>query len=258
MSDDPLAPVDLPADLVERVNALTPHQPLLVCCDFDGTLAPIVERPEDAAALPGVDQLLVQIAAAANTTVAVVSGRALADLQVLTGLADPVVLIGSHGSEFAGGFAEPVTAEQSELMTELDRTLSGIVDGVDGALLERKPISVAVHVRKAARPDAEAVLAAVRSGPAEWPGIHATAGKEVLELAVQRVDKSSAIEAVRRALPDAVAMFVGDDVTDERAFKALPATDITVKVGDGETAAHYRVASPEAVRALLALVAAIR
>jgi trehalose 6-phosphate phosphatase len=259
VTGDPLAPVNLPDDLVQRINALQPSQPLLLCCDFDGTLAPIVSRPEDAQALPGVDQLLTEIAAAPNTTVAVVSGRALADLQRLTGLSDPVVLIGSHGAESAGGFADPITPEQTETMAELDRTLSGIVAGVPGAQLEHKPISIAVHVRNVEDRDrAAAVLEAVSTGPAQWPGIHATAGKEVLELAVQRVDKTSAVEMIRSAVPDAVALFVGDDVTDERAFRALPEGDITVKVGEGETAARYRIASPEAVRGMLALIAGIR
>ncbi len=100
------------------------------------------------------------------------------------------------------------------------------------------------------------MLTALREGAATWPGVHATAGKEVLELAVQRVDKGSAINALR---PDGgVVLFVGDDVTDERGFAALRPDDIGVKVGPGDTAAQYRVADVPAVGDLLAALLAGR
>ena len=80
MSSDaggPGAAAPLPQDLVDRLRLLDPAEPVLVCSDFDGTLAPIVTRPEDAAPLPGISDLLTRLAAADLTTVAVVSGRSL-------------------------------------------------------------------------------------------------------------------------------------------------------------------------------------
>ncbi|MFN8126655.1 MAG: trehalose-phosphatase [Candidatus Nanopelagicales bacterium] len=248
-----LGPDSVPGDLSRRLGEVGPDVPLLVCCDFDGTLAPIVTRPMDARPLPGTPELLRDLADHPATTVAVVSGRSLADLRLLSGLGPPVVLVGSHGSEYETGFAEDLTDEQAALYRRLDADLTALVATAPGAELERKPISIAVHVRQASRADAGRVLAAMTEGPVTWPGVHATAGKEVLELAVQRVDKGGAIDRLR---PDGgVVLFVGDDVTDERGFAALRDSDIGVKVGPGDTAARYRVPDVPAVGDLLAVVA---
>lgn len=249
----------VPLNLIARLREIPADHPMLVCSDFDGTLSPIVTRPEDAAPLPGVDALLEQLANSDQTEVAVVSGRSLSDLKRLSGLTPPIVLVGSHGGEFESGFATAMSSEQTQLLGQLDDALTRLTADAPGTELERKPISIAVHVRQASRDDADRVLAAVREGPALWPGVHATAGKEVLELAVQQVDKGSAIAALRQAFDRAATVvFIGDDVTDERAFEALAAADVGVKVGAGPTAAEYRVESVESVRALLALLAALR
>ena len=172
--------------------------------------------------------------------------------------AQPIILVGSHGGEFESGFVAPLSTQQQELLQQLDTVLTQMVATAPGAELERKPISIAVHVRQADRADAERVLVAVREGPALWPGVHTTAGKEVLELAVQQVDKGSAVDLLRKQAADPTVVFVGDDVTDERAFAALRPGDVGVKVGGGDTAAQFRVESVESVRALLALLAALR
>lgn len=249
----------VPSELVARLREVPSDHPMLVGCDFDGTLAPIVTRPEDASPLSGIPELLERLAESDDTRVAVVSGRSLADLKVLSGLTDPVVMVGSHGGEFETGFVSELTAQQSELLRQLDSALTSLIADAPGAELERKPISIAVHVRQADRQDAQRVLEAVDGGPARWPGVHPTAGKEVVELAVQPVDKGTAIATIRRAFDrTATVVFIGDDVTDEAAFRALAPGDIGIKVGDGRSAAQYRVESVEAVRAVLALLAALR
>ena len=80
----------LPADLRDRLAEIPSAQPLLVCLDFDGTLAPIVTRPSDARPLPGTPELLRSLAALPDTEVSVVSGRSLADLRELSGLRAPI------------------------------------------------------------------------------------------------------------------------------------------------------------------------
>lgn len=255
-SDEPDA--SLPASLVERIRGIPADEALLVCCDFDGTLAPIVTRPEDARPLPGIPPLLEQLAAADHTTVAVISGRSLADLRTLSGLSDPIVLVGSHGAEFETGFVEELTTGQQELFGRLDSVLTELAATAPGVHLEHKPASIAVHVRQASRPDANRVMSELWDGPVSWPGIHATAGKEVLELAVLKVDKGGAVTHLRDSAAADCAVFVGDDVTDENAFRVLRREDIGVKVGEGDTAAGYRIASVPAVRSLLALLAALR
>lgn len=226
---------------------------LLVCCDFDGTLSHLVEHPGDARPVPGAAAVLGDLGGLPGTYAALVSGRSLDDLAALAGMPEHVHLVGSHGTEFARGQIESLDEGRRALLADVAAACDAIVASAPGVQAERKPASVAVHVRRASRPDAARVLAAVRSGPATIPGVHVTEGKEVIELAVVQAGKGHAVTTLRERWSVDAVLFVGDDVTDERAFEALdPARDVGVKVGDGETLAGWRVADPDAVVALLA------
>ena len=231
---------------------------LLVALDFDGVLAPIVQDPATSRPLPGSAAAVHGLADLPDTTVAMLSGRALHDLRTVSGFATPVRLVGSHGGEFDDGALE-LTDAQGALKEELDAAVRGIVDGEPGVRLEGKPAGVVVHVRGADEAVAERVLDAVRRGPARLPGVESTEGKAVLEMAVVQVSKGAAIDTLRARLEADAVLFVGDDVTDETAFARLRPGDVGVKVGAGETAAEYRVSAPEDVTDVLeALLAARR
>ena len=224
---------------------------LLVACDYDGTLAPIVEDPTRAVPLPEAVAALRALASLPQTTVAVISGRALRDLAALSRLPSEVHLVGSHGSEFDVGFVDALGPELQQLRGELVETLSGLVRRRAGVRLEVKPASVAVHLRGAAPEVSHLVLDAIRTGPATWPGINVTEGKEVIELSVITTNKGLAVDALRAQLSASAVVYFGDDVTDENAFAELHGPDLSVKVGAGPTAARHRVSGPvDAVRLL--------
>lgn len=228
---------------------------LLVACDFDGTLAPIVAQRDDARALPESIESLRALTRLDRTTVAVVSGRALADLAAVAQLPDGVVLVGSHGAELdAGPGDDDVTARRDALLHDV----IGVTAGVPGVDLETKPAGVAVHVRAAARSDAAAVLDALRAGPAQLPGVVAMPGKEVLELSVVSTDKGEALEVLGRRTGATATVFLGDDRTDESAFARLGAHDVGIKVGAGASAAEHRVPDPEVVADVLSALAEAR
>jgi trehalose-phosphatase len=229
---------------------------LLVACDVDGTLAPIVDRPEDAVADADGLAALAALAQLPRTTVALVSGRRLRDLRAMTSLGPDVVLVGSHGAEH-GDHAEvtPVTALALE---QVLREVRAIADGVPGVVLEEKAAGVAVHVRLADRADAARVTSEVAAGPSKLPGVRTTHGKEVVELSVVDADKGRAIDRLRHDSGADAAFYAGDDVTDEWAFARLAAPDVSVKVGPGETGARFRVTSTHAIPNLLALLAEAR
>ena len=236
-----------------RTVARTPH--LLVGCDYDGTLAPIVEDPALAAPIRESIAALRTLAGLPSTTVAVVSGRALRDLAALSRLPPEIHLVGSHGSEFDIDFVHALDTDQTRLRSQVLVALHAITDGVSGVLLEQKPAGIAVHVRQASRADAAAVLDAVRRGPASLDGVHATEGKEVLELSVVQTDKGDALAILRHRAGASAAVFIGDDTTDESAFARLTGPDVSVKVGPGETTATFRISDPADVSVLLALLA---
>jgi trehalose-phosphatase len=227
---------------------------LLVACDYDGTLAPIVEDPTRAVPLPESVAAVRALAALPQTTVAVVSGRALRDLATLSRLPSEVHLVGSHGSEFDVGFVERLAPELVDLRARLLAELQRITKEQGGGRLEIKPASIAVHTRAVAPDVAAMVQDAVRTGPATWPDIHVTSGKEVIELAVIATHKGTALDALRMQLSASAVLFIGDDVTDENAFAHLHGPDVGIKIGPGETRAGFRVESPLDAARLLGLL----
>lgn len=235
--------------------AATPR--LLVACDFDGTLAPIVEHPSQARGVPAAMQALSTLTELPDTTVAAISGRSLDDLVAVAAPPAGVRLVGSHGAEFDGA-RTALQPEQRELHARLRAALQQIIADTPGAWLETKPTGLAVHVREAEPAAGERVLAEVRSGPASWDGATATEGKAVIDLAVVQADKGTALTTLREDAKATAVLFAGDDVTDEKAFAALREIDVGVKVGAGETLARYRVAAPADVAELLTVLAAAR
>jgi len=224
------------ADLSHALAAVAAAARLLVVCDFDGTIAPIVDDPSAATPDPRAVAHLLALADLPGTSVALLSGRSLASLAALSGFGDAgtaVRLVGSHGAEHAESASHPSAA----VLELIDRTRA-VTAPFDGVELEPKPHGVAVHVRRAAQPNA--ALAAVTAF-AESTDLHVLHGKLVIELSLVRVDKG---DAFRVLLADSLAdraVVLGDDVTDESTFAAARPVDVTIKVGDGDTQARHRV-----------------
>jgi trehalose 6-phosphate phosphatase len=245
VSDPAGAPLD--PDLDRALAALAGRRPLLVASDYDGVLAELVDDPSAAVPLAGVAEVLARLAAADGVTVALVSGRGVADLQRTSGLTGPYRWVGSHGAEFDGPLAGELAARRDALA---DR-LAPLVEATPGARLEVKPASVAVHVRQVTDPAAATVLLD-RVGQVADPSLTRKPGKAVLELAVTDADKGSALRRLRDELSAAGVVYLGDDVTDEDGFRTLGPDDVGVKVGEGRTAARYRVPDLDGALAVLA------
>jgi len=244
----------LPADLIAALDTVAATPRLLVTSDFDGTLSPIVNNPADARALPAGSAALLDLAALPDTFVALVSGRALEVLRELSGMPTSVHLVGSHGAEFNTGFTQTV---DSALLGEIVDSLTEIASRYPGTAVETKPASAALHVRNASPDDGEAALAAAREAGTQWAA-EPTEGKAVLEFAVVTTSKGTAIDVLRERDQATAVVFLGDDVTDEKAFARLRDGDVGVKVGPGPSAAQYRVGSPEDVAEALAYLAVRR
>ncbi|MFG1639154.1 trehalose-phosphatase [Amycolatopsis sp. NPDC049252] len=241
----------LPAELRRAIVQIARTPRLLVACDYDGTLAPITLNPDEARPLPESVGALRSLAGLHETTTAVISGRALRDLATLSRLPSEVNLVGSHGSEFDIGFIHALDEKARELHRRLEAELEQLVLDVPGVSLEVKPASIAVHVRRAEHEAGRRVLSAVHNGPSRWEGVSTTDGKEVVELAVVQTDKGRALDILRHQVGATAAIFLGDDVTDEKAFARLSGPDLGIKVGDGETLAGFRV--PDTVDVALVL-----
>lgn len=244
--------------LEQRLAQIAEAEELLVASDFDGTLAPLEEDPSLVAAEPGAIEALAALAALPRTHAAVVSGRALEDLRARTGEPERVHLVGSHGGEFGPTFAQKLPPEAAALRDELCEELSRIAGGGRGFMIERKPASVALHYRNADPGDAAEALECVWQGPAARPGVWPKQGKMVVELAVIPADKGKAMDLLRRRFKATAVVFVGDDLTDEDAFRRLGPGDLSIKVGPEPSVAAYRVGTTADVAALYNDLALLR
>jgi len=251
-------PVD-DADL--RRVAAAPY--LLVVSDFDGVLAPFVDDPRDAAAVPESMAALERLAGLPATTVALVSGRGRDDLAARSGASTAVVFVGGHGGEWAEGSTVELTEDDRRRHAELIAELEAIARDVPGSSVETKTSSAALHYRTVPEPaDRERARRAALEGPGSRDDLFVTAGKNVVEIAVVEANKGTALlelaERVRAGGGRPVTVFCGDDVTDERGFAVLGEHDLSVKVGEGETLARRRVADIPAVTRLYGRLAELR
>lgn len=229
-----------------RALASTPR--LLVALDFDGTLAPLVERAEDARALPQSASALRALADLPDTTTALISGRALGSLRAVADPPAQTMLIGSHGAETwtgPNGVPLTLTPEQADLLARATEVVERTVAAHDGTLIESKPAGVVLHTRTASDDVAEAAVAAARTELARLEGLGVTDGKRVLEVSVVKADKGQGLALLREATGATAVLFAGDDVTDEHAHRTLGAGDVGIRIGPGETAASFTVEAPE-------------
>jgi trehalose 6-phosphate phosphatase len=240
----------LPAarDREEELRSRLAGRRPVVFLDYDGTLTPIVEDPKQAILSDAMKLAVKQLADTFPT--AIVSGRDLADVRALVGL-DELFYAGSHGFAMAGpgGWREDV-ALGKEFLPDLDLAESALneaVSGIEGASVERKSFSLAVHFRRVNEEDVPAVEDAVGDVMAQFERLRYSAGKKVFDVK-PRADwhKGRALTALlaKRGLdqPDVVPIYLGDDTTDEDAFRTISLHGIGLVVRDETdrpTSAHY-------------------
>ena len=252
----------LPEKLVGALRELARTKRLLVALDFDGTLAPEVDSPEQARALPTNRDAVLRLLALPRTRVALVSGRSLKSLIHVADLPDSVLLVGSHGIEIRlDDPMDRVSLDTAELeqVEVLQEVLGEVADSMDHVWLETKPAGFALHTRLASEHNSRlAHLVALSEAQAEVENLTVRRGKDVLEFSVRSTTKGEAIEHLRRYVAADAVFFAGDDVTDEDAFAALQADDVGVKSGPGDTDADFRVAGPEEIAYVLETLATFR
>ncbi|MBI5763966.1 MAG: trehalose-phosphatase [Planctomycetes bacterium] len=245
--------------LESALDELSRASVLLVACDCDGTIAPIADRPE--LAVPDRNTLVAMraLAATPHTHVAVISGRALADLASIIGESSVrFYLVGSHGGEFDPGFARDFTEHQRLIRETLVQQVSILARHCPGAFVEEKPAGLAFHYRNADPSLAASVAAQIAARFNQASGIHVRAGKMVLELSIMETNKGDALRTIRARTGADACLFIGDDTTDEDALATLAGPDVGVRVGPGNSRAEFRVADTQEASRLLARLAESR
>ncbi len=242
----------------ELVSRLRQKRPA-VFLDYDGTLTPIVARPELAVLAEEMRRTVRTLAA--RCPVAIVSGRDRIDVQRLVGI-EGLIYAGSHGFDIAGPPSMGLTYEQGHgFLASLDRVehdLRRFLSGIDGVRVERKKFSLALHFREAARQHAARVEPIVDAVLGRYPELRKGLGKKVFELR-PAIDwhKGKAVLWLLDALgftgTEALPVCIGDDVTDEDAFSAVAGRGLGILVAEAPrvSAADYRLKSPAEVQIFL-------
>ena len=230
---------------------------LAVFLDYDGTLTPIVSHPEDASLSDSMRQTLRSLAA--RMPVAILSGRDLDDVRGRV-LVDGIVYAGSHGFDIAGagGLRRQLGDAYLPVLDAAENELREALDDIAGAQLERKHFSVAAHYRNVNENDADKVALAVHAVAAKHCELRKISGKKVYEL-LPDIDwnKGKAVlwllETLEVERGKALPIYIGDDRTDEDAFRALAKRGVGILVSEHPqaTAANYCLNNPEEVERFL-------
>jgi alpha,alpha-trehalase len=218
-----------------------------VFLDYDGTLTPIVRRPPLAVLSARMRDVLGELAG--QCRVAVVSGRDLEDVRKMVGL-DNLAYVGSHGFELLGPQEQTPDRERGKAflpsLEQAQRDLTAAVGAIPGAWVERKRFALAVHFREVDPSDVPRLEELFNGVARRFPDLKRTGGKKVFELRPNvDWDKGKVVLYLLDMLhmngSQVVPLYIGDDETDEDAFKALNGRGITILVSDrdAESAAGY-------------------
>jgi len=232
--------------------------------DYDGTLTPLCDHPDEAVLSPEMREVLRGCAARDDTDVAIVSGRSLEGVRRIVGEAD-LTYAGNHGLEIAGPgmphFAHEDLVHYRERAEDLAEQLDRIA--TDGAWTERKGPTLTFHYRSVPETQRAGLIREARAlvqragyqpraahcAVEARPPIGWDKGRAVLHILRARYGPAWS-ESVR-------VIYAGDDETDEDAFRFLSGLAMTFRIGspDSPTAAARRLPGVDAVRALLGWLA---
>ena len=230
---------------------------LAVFLDYDGTLTPIVSHPQDAWLSDSMRQTLRLLVA--RVPVAILSGRDLDDVRGRVHV-DGLVYAGSHGFDIAGGggLRRELGAAYLPVLDMAETELREALDEIPDAQLERKHFSVAAHYRNVNESDAFRVALAVDAVAAKNRELRRIDGKKVYEL-LPRIqwDKGKAVLWLLETLgldgANALPIYIGDDTTDEDAFRSVKERGVGILVSDESppTSATYSLRNPSEVEHFL-------
>ncbi|HXV80566.1 MAG TPA: trehalose-phosphatase [Candidatus Binatia bacterium] len=252
---------ELPSAL-DHINEIIQHaegKRLAVFLDYDGTLTPIADRPEQAKLSENTRAALRVLARKA--TVAIISGRDLQDVRSLVGIED-IFYAGSHGFDIAGPAGDAQVFQEGEsFIPILDRAEQEIrqrADPITGSFVERKRFSIALHYRKVPEKSLPDVQAAVDETLERFPKLRKSSGKKIYELQPD-IDwhKGKALYWLLDKLdldrPDVLPLYIGDDLTDEDAFRSLENRGLGIIVRDEPHPTHaaYALENSEHVKEFL-------
>jgi len=235
----------------KEIQKIIQNRKPVLFLDYDGTLTPIVKRPEDALISDPMKSVLKKCAA--KFKVAVVSGRDMDDLKSKLQV-DELIFAGSHGFRISGPDGLYKEHEKADVilprLSDIEEKLYQIFPQIDkGIQIDRKRYAVAVHYRNASEDNIPVIKQKVDEILKENPDFKKGEGKKILEIkpnvdwhkgkAVLWIMKKLGVDDTSKFVP----IYIGDDVTDEDAFRSISEFGVGILVGTHgqETAARYKL-----------------
>lgn len=215
--------------------------------DFDGTLVPIQKDPEKCFLTPEIKKQLRLLTNAESCCVSVMSGRKLSDIRKRIAVPG-IYYSGNHGIDIAGPgirYTHPKASSIRPVILKIKHLLGNEIAGIKGAWLEDKKFTLTLHFRTVKKVDISSVKKAFYKIAGNFFGMNLLTvikGKKVLELTPDiSWDKGKAVLLIMKKLKGkCLPIYIGDDQTDETAFKALYRKGITIRVGKSRrTFAEY-------------------
>lgn len=243
----------------EEIKSRLQDKALFLFLDYDGTLTPIVDTPDKAIISDEMREMVVRSAAEHKT--AVVSGRATDDVRSKVKV-DGIYYAGSHGFEIVGPdgnvHQNPEAAKIRKSVQVIHAELSERLAHVEGSLVEDVKYTISVHYRLVSDADFPQIKAAVAAVLEKHPDFRRTSGKKVFEVRPKiDWDKGKAVEWIFDELNfdpgKHIAVYIGDDTTDEDAFAVLKGKGFGILVADHpkESLAEYQVRDTLEVKKVL-------
>lgn len=234
---------------------------ILLMLDFDGTLAPIRPRPEMAKLSANTLNLLDRLGRSPDIIMAIISGRKLVELKKLVPIPG-IYYAGCHGLEISGPgikFTHPRAKAAMPDLRALLKDLKKLKSKIPGVLIEDKGLSVAIHFRNAAQENISILKERIAGRATKYPRLLCQSGRKVYDFRPDvGWDKGEAVKLLVKKLyhKRPFPVYIGDDTTDEDAFRALRGIGLTILVenperGRSRTSAVYRLASPAKVLTFL-------
>jgi trehalose 6-phosphate phosphatase len=265
--------------ILDKIEAALANKPIFLFLDYDGTVTPIRKKPALARISNRTRKLLAELSKLPRCKLAIISGRSLKSVRKMVGLSG-IIYSGNHGLEMQGParlasrakrairFQSPISKKHKNIIRQLHHRLVTNLRHIKGVLIEDKGLSLSVHYRLVAakdRPLVKAVFGRITLPYARRKRIRIKPGKMVLE-AFPPVEwnKGKAVQWFLRNAADKfrhawLPVYIGDDVTDEDAFKLLKKRGLSIYVGKpGKSCARYYVKKTDEVREFLSLIVKLK
>ncbi|MGQ9469178.1 MAG: trehalose-phosphatase [Nitrososphaerales archaeon] len=213
-------------DCWPEIEALIkPYRRVYVLTDYDGTLTPIVDHPDQAILNVNVRDILKSFVKDRRFILAIVTGRKLKEIIHLVGI-QGTYYIGNHGLEIKGPsltFIHPTAKKLSPTISEICKNMKAEFEPIDGVIIEDKGMTASIHYRMAPKKMIEDIKKAVKSIIRSYEDFEIRHGKMVVEIRPKvSWDKGdAALWLVQKLGSDGFPVYIGDDETDEDAFKKI-------------------------------------